>query len=75
MLHAHCKVVRDAIDVVLRNAGALPPSREREEVYAKLRDCALETDVWDILPPTARDMEALSKRLLAVHVAVRKLAA
>ncbi|HEX3772611.1 MAG TPA: hypothetical protein VHV30_17150 [Polyangiaceae bacterium] len=73
MFQTHCKVVRDAIDVVLRNANSLPPSREREEVYAKLRECRHETDRWEILPGTNREMDTLMKQVLSAHVTVTKL--
>ena len=74
MFHAHSKVVRDAIDVVLRNVNALPPSREREEVYAKLRECMSETELWDMVHGTSREMDTLMKNVLAAHVTVTKLA-
>ncbi len=73
MNQAHLKIVRDATEVVRRHLGALPPSREREELYERLRDCAHETERWGILPARARDIDALMKRLLAVHVGVTRL--
>jgi hypothetical protein len=74
MLHPHSKVLRDAIDVVLRNANALPPSREREELYVKLHDCMIETEAWEIFQGSSREMDTLMKRVLAAHVTMTKLA-
>jgi hypothetical protein len=66
-------VVRDAARVVLRHLDALPRSDERERLRTVVLDCTRNAEDWSASPPTARDVDALMKRLLAVHVQVARL--
>jgi|HubBroStandDraft_2_1064218.scaffolds.fasta_scaffold287549_2 hypothetical protein len=66
-------VVRDAITVLLRHLGSLPRSDETEELRARIQDCTREVEQWSALPPTARDHDVLVRRLLTLHVEVKKL--
>lgn len=66
-------VVREAIDVVLRHLECLPPSDRTEQLLVWVQECLQETEHWSELPPTDRQREGLTKRVLALHVAVTKL--
>jgi hypothetical protein len=73
MFRAHLVVIRDAIEVVLRHLELLPPSDRTTQLQARLRDCAQETEMWSAVSPTRRDLDALMKRLLALHVELTTL--
>jgi hypothetical protein len=66
-------VVRDAAKVVLRHLEALPGSEERERLQAIVVECTRTAEGWRTAPPGPRDVDALMKRLLAVHVQVARL--
>ena len=66
-------VVRDAANIVLRHLSALPRSLERERLHATVQDCASAAEQWRTSPPSRRDVDALMKRLLEVHVQVARL--
>lgn len=73
MFTAQLRIVREAIDVVLRRLERLSPSDKAEQLHVWVQECLEETDQWNASPPTPRDREVLMKRLLALHVAVTKL--
>jgi hypothetical protein len=73
MFQAQFVVIREAIEVVLRHLESVPPSDRTTQLEARLRDCAQETEMWSAAWPTPRDMDALMKRLLAIHTEVTKL--
>jgi hypothetical protein len=73
MFTAQLRIVREAIDVVLRRVECLSPSDKAEQLHVWVKECLEETDQWNASPPTPRDREVLMKRLLALHVAVTKL--
>jgi hypothetical protein len=66
-------VVRDAARVVLRHLDALPHSDERERLREIVLGCTRSAEDWSASPPRGRDVDALMKRLLAVHVQVARL--
>jgi hypothetical protein len=73
MLQSRFVVVREAIAVVLRHLGCLPPSDRTAQLHAGLDDCLQEVERWSASPPTDRDGETVMKRVLALHVKVTKL--
>jgi hypothetical protein len=73
MFTAQLRIVREAIDVVLRRLERLSPSDKAEQLHVWVQECLDETDQWNASPPTPRDREVLMKRLLALHVALTKL--
>jgi hypothetical protein len=73
MFQAPVMVVRDAAMVVLRHLDVLPHSDEGERLYAAVRDCMRMAEEWGESPPSGREVDALMKRLLAVHVQVARL--
>jgi hypothetical protein len=66
-------VIGYAIDVVLRHLEGLPPSDNAEQLRVWVHECLREAEQWSASPPTPREREVLSKRLLALHVEVSKL--
>jgi hypothetical protein len=73
MFTAQLRIVREAIDVVLRRLERLSPSDNTEQIHVLVQECLEETDQWNASPPTPRDRDVLMKRLLALHVAVTNL--
>jgi hypothetical protein len=73
MFQSRNMVVHDAIEVVRRHLSDLPCSEQREQLDAKLQDCAREAEQWSVAPPMRRELDALMARLLAVYVDVTKL--
>ena len=76
MFRAHLKIVHDAAQVVLRRLDGLQRSHEQEQLQVWTEECVREAERWGAASastPTSRDLDALMKRLLAVHVAVATL--
>jgi hypothetical protein len=73
MLPAQFVIIREAIDVVLRHLKSVPPSDRTTQLQARLQDCVQETQMWSAAWPTRRELDALMKRLLALHVEVTTL--
>jgi hypothetical protein len=73
MFHSRNMVVHDAIEVVRRHLSDLPRSERREQLDAKLRDCAREAEQWSVAPPIRRELDGLMARLLALHLEVKRL--
>ena len=72
-LSAPVGVVHDAAKVVFRHLNALPRSQEKERLHTTVRDCLSTAEQWGTSPPSPRDVDALMKRLLQVHVQVARL--
>jgi len=73
MFRTQFLVLREAIDVVLRHLEALPPTDLTEQLRTRVQDCAQDAEMWSASWPTARDMDVLMKRVLALHVQVTKV--
>jgi hypothetical protein len=73
MSQAQFVVIREAIEVILRHLESVPPSDWAVQLQARLQDCVQETEMWAAAWPTARELDALMKRLLALHVEVTTL--
>jgi hypothetical protein len=73
MFQAQFVVIREAIEVVLRHLESVPPSNRTTQLQARLQDCVQEAEMWSVSWPTPREMDALMKRLLALHVEVTTL--
>jgi hypothetical protein len=73
MFQAQFVVIREAIEVVLRHLESVPPSDRTTQLQARLKDCAQETEMWSAAWPTRRELDTLTKRLLALHVEVTTL--
>jgi len=67
------RLIRDAVEVVLRRLLALSPSPEVEALRAKAEDYLREAEVWSKSPPTVEARERLMKSVLKLHVAVAEL--
>jgi hypothetical protein len=66
-------LARDAIEIVLRRLGDLPPSPEVKDLRAKAEEYLCEVDGWSTSPPTAEARDKLMKRALGLHVEVARL--
>jgi hypothetical protein len=73
MSQAQFLVIREAIDVVLRQLDCLPPSDTREQLRERIRNCAQDAEMWSASWRTPREMDVLMKRVLAMRVEVTKL--
>jgi hypothetical protein len=73
LFDARARIVREAIDVVLRRLEGVAPSDKTERLRAWAHECLQETDRWSASPPTTRERDTLMKRVLALHVEVTKL--
>jgi hypothetical protein len=73
MFGAHIRIVRDAVDVVLRRIGDLPRSDGRDDLHARAEACALDASRWGASSPTSRDLDTLMKQVLAVHIELSRL--
>jgi hypothetical protein len=73
MPRAQFVVIRDAIEVVLRHVECLPPSDRATQLQARLKDLAQEMEMWSAAWPTRPEVDALMKRVLALHVEVTTL--
>jgi hypothetical protein len=73
MTKARFVVVREAIEVLLRHVESLPPSDGKKELHAWVEDCRREAEHWSASPPAQREHDLLVRRLLSLHVEVRKL--
>jgi hypothetical protein len=66
-------VVQDAIVVLLRHLDSLPRSDKTEQLQVWVEDCLRETERWREAPPTDRERDVLTKRVLALHVGISTL--
>jgi hypothetical protein len=66
-------VIREAIDVVLRHLERLPSSDTTERLQLHLQDCMQETEMWSTALPTRRELDAVMKRVLALHIEVTRV--
>jgi hypothetical protein len=64
------RLVRQAIDVVVRRLSALPPSPSVEELLARAREHQRQVDTWAEALPAPAEREHLMKRVLALHLEV-----
>jgi hypothetical protein len=67
------RLVRQAIDVVVRRLSALPRSPVVEELLARAQEHQRQADEWVKAPPAAHEREHLMKRVLALHLEVTTL--
>lgn len=65
-------LIRDALGVVLHQLAVLPPSVEVERLRMIAEGYLREAHEWRA--PTTAESENLSNRVLALHVAVTKIA-
>jgi hypothetical protein len=73
MLQSHFVVIQEAVDVVLRHLECLPPSDKTEQLRVRVEECLQENERWRASPSTDRERDGLMKRVLALHIEVRKL--
>ncbi len=73
MFPAPSLLIREAIEVVLRDLECLPPPDMTEQLQARLQDCVQEAEMWSAAWPTRRELDVLMKRILALHVEVTQL--
>lgn len=64
-------VVQEAIQVLVRHLGCLPPSEWTLDLRARVEECRREAEEWGA--PSDREQNGLMKRVLALHVDVTKL--
>jgi hypothetical protein len=67
-------VALEAISLTLKRLALAPDGPEAHELRETALACAREAEGWRERPPNAEQREALIKRVLAVHVAVDRLA-
>ncbi len=66
-------VIREATEVVLRHLERLPPSDRRAQLCVAVEECMQEIEMWSASARTLRELDALMKRVLALHIEVTKL--
>ena len=67
-------LVLDAVQIALGQLAKLPNSPEVEDLRTKALAYEKEAKHWSEKPPTSEQREAMMKKVLALHVAVTKLA-
>ena len=65
-------IVQQAIHVVRHHLECLPPLPNTGDLYASIDDCIRETMGWTVSSVEC-GQDRLMKRILALHVEVRKL--
>jgi hypothetical protein len=66
-------VVRDAIEVLFLHLECLPPSDRTEQLHIWVESCLREVENWSVSPPTDRERDVVTKRVLALHVGIAAL--
>jgi hypothetical protein len=66
-------LVIEAANVILRHLAEVPDGAEARVLREKALDCIQEVATWRSASPSAEIREAMMKRVLALHVEVRKL--
>jgi hypothetical protein len=51
----------------------LPPSDRTEQFHIWVESCQREIENWSISPPTDRERDVVTKRVLALHVGIAAL--
>lgn len=67
-------LVIEAANVILRHLGEIPDGVEARALREKTLDCIQEAAALKGAKPTAQTREAMMKRVLALHVEVKRLA-
>jgi hypothetical protein len=67
-------LVIEAANVILRHLGEIPDGVEVRALREQTLDCIQEAAAWKSARPTAQIREAMMKRVLALHVEVKRLA-
>lgn len=66
-------LVIEAANVVLRHLSDLPDGDEARALREKTLDCIQEAAAWQSGKPSVQVREAMMKRVLALHVEVKRL--
>jgi hypothetical protein len=66
-------VVQNAIEVLLLHLECLPLSERTEQLHMWVESCRREVENWNISPPTDRERDTVTKRVLALHVGIAAL--
>jgi hypothetical protein len=66
-------LVRDAIQVVMHRLAAMQSSPEVEDLRCHAEACLEQVRGWTRANPTPEEQEAVTERVLCLHVAVAKL--
>jgi hypothetical protein len=70
------RLIRQAIEIVLRRLSVLSPSPPVEELRARAQEYSRRVDGWTTAaPPPVEERERLMKSVLALHVDAAKLEA
>jgi hypothetical protein len=73
MFHPQFAIARETTEVILQRLQALPASDRTKVLGACAQDCAHETELWAVAPPTSKDLSFFARRLFVLHVEVTKL--
>ena len=73
MFHPQFAIARETTEVILQRLQALPASDRTRVLGACAQDCAHETELWTVAPPTSKDLSFFARRLFVLHVEVTKL--
>jgi hypothetical protein len=65
--------VRETTEQILRRLDVLPLSDRAKLLRVCALECVAEVEGWSAAPPSSRDLQALAKRLLLLHVEVTRL--
>jgi hypothetical protein len=66
-------LVIDAANVILRHLAEIPDGMEARALRERALECIKEATEWKVARPTVETREAMMKRVLALHVAVKRL--
>jgi len=66
-------LVIDAVNIVLRHLGEHPDGAEARELRDKALGYIEEVAMWSTAKPSVEKREALMKKVLALHVEVKRL--
>jgi hypothetical protein len=66
-------LVIDAANVILKHLGQIPDGAEARALRARALDCIQEVAAWRSAKPSVETREAMMKRVLALHVEVKRL--
>jgi hypothetical protein len=66
-------LVVDALRVVLTNLNAMADSAESRRLREKAASVMKEAKGWKDVPPSVEQREALMKKVLGLHTAMRRL--
>jgi hypothetical protein len=63
----------DNVEIVLRAVATMPTSEEARALTERALSCERGVKAWTTAPPTRVECDAMTKRVLGLHIALRKM--